>query len=82
MRAVLMGTLVILATVAGRPGTPMLALALAAVAMTAQDPRVLNDAGFQLSFSATAGRNPDEFFIVVDVRNPTVTVEHDVRAIG
>lgn len=54
-RALVMGALVILARLAGRPGAPLLALMLAAVAMTVQDPRVLDDAGFQLSFGATAG---------------------------
>ena len=54
-RALLMGALLIGASLLGRPGAPLVALALAAVAMTAHDPRVLNDVGFQLSFTATAG---------------------------
>ncbi len=54
-RALLMGALVIVAALSGRPGAPLVALALAAAAMTALDPPVIGDAGFQLSFAATAG---------------------------
>ena len=54
-RALVMGALVIGASVLGRPGAPLVSLALAAVAMTLHDPRVLGDVGFQLSFAATAG---------------------------
>lgn len=54
-RALVMGVLVIGAGISGRPGTPMLTLCIAAALMSAQDPRVLNDVGFQLSFGATAG---------------------------
>jgi competence protein ComEC len=54
-RALIMGGLLIGAGLLGRPGAPLVTLALAGALMTAQDPRVVNDAGFQLSFGATAG---------------------------
>ncbi len=54
-RALLMGVLVIAAALAGRPGAPLVSLALAAAVMTGLDPPVIRDAGFQLSFAATAG---------------------------
>lgn len=54
-RALFMGGLVIAASLAGRPGAPMVSLALAAAVMTGLDPLVIRDAGFQLSFAATAG---------------------------
>ena len=54
-RAVCMGLLTIWVLALGRPGTPLLTLLLAAVAMTAVTPLVVLDAGFQLSFAATAG---------------------------
>lgn len=54
-RALLMGVLVIAASLCGRPGAPLVSLALAAAVMTALDPPVVHDVGFQLSFAATAG---------------------------
>ncbi len=54
-RALIMGMLVIGATLTGRPGAPLVTLAVAAAAMTAHDPLILGDLGFQLSFGATAG---------------------------
>jgi competence protein ComEC len=54
-RALVMGMLVIGAGVLGRPGAPIVSLAIAAAVMTAHDPRIINDLAFQLSFTATAG---------------------------
>lgn len=55
VRALVMGALMIGAALLGRPGAPLVALAVAAAAMTVHDPRVIDDLGFQLSFTATAG---------------------------
>jgi len=55
LRAALMGTLYLLAEAVGRRGDALNALALAAIAMTALDPDVLRDIGFQLSCAATIG---------------------------
>ncbi|MBI2760718.1 MAG: ComEC/Rec2 family competence protein [Chloroflexi bacterium] len=55
VRALVMGAIVVGGALLGRPGAPLVALLLAATAMTAHDPRVIDDAGFQLSFVATAG---------------------------
>lgn len=54
-RALVMGALVIVSSLAGRPGAPLVSLAVAAALMTAHHPPVLRDPGFQLSFAATAG---------------------------
>jgi competence protein ComEC len=55
VRAAAMGTLLLLAPVARRRPDPVASLAIAAAVMTALDPDVLADAGFQLSFAAIAG---------------------------
>jgi competence protein ComEC len=54
-RALVMGALVIVSSLTGRPGAPPVSLAVAAALMTAHHPPVLRDPGFQLSFAATAG---------------------------
>ena len=53
VRAALMGALVIVAQGLGRPAQALTALIFAAVAMTAWEPRILWDVGFQLSVGAT-----------------------------
>lgn len=55
VRAALMGALVILARQINRPQSGLNALTLAAAIMAFANPRVLWDAGFQLSFAATLG---------------------------
>ena len=55
LRAALMGSVYLAALAAGRPGSGLPALALAAAAMTALSPEILLRAGFQLSFAAVAG---------------------------
>ncbi len=56
VRAALMGVLVLVAGQAGRPHTTRYLLGAAATFMVAANPRILlHDAGFQLSFLATAG---------------------------
>ena len=55
VRAAVMAILLLLAATLGRDRDPWSALSLAAVAMTAWDPKILWDVGFQLSVAATAG---------------------------
>ncbi len=55
MRAAIMSTALLAAPVAGRRYDPTAALAISALFMTALDPNVLADAGFQLSFAAMLG---------------------------
>jgi competence protein ComEC len=55
VRAALMGGLSLLALRLGRQTDGMASLGAAAVGMTALNPLVLGDAGFQLSFAATLG---------------------------
>ncbi len=54
-RAAIMGSVYLLAILAGRPRTILPALALAAAVMAGKDPSVLKDLSFQLSFTAMAG---------------------------
>ncbi|HEY3079248.1 MAG TPA: ComEC/Rec2 family competence protein [Chloroflexota bacterium] len=53
VRAALMGGLTLLARQVGRPADPLAALAAAALLMTALDPGLIDDLGFQLSGLAT-----------------------------
>jgi competence protein ComEC len=55
VRAAVMGGLVLLARQVGRPADPVAALAVAALLMTAVDPGLVDDLGFQLSGLATLG---------------------------
>lgn len=55
VRAAIMGSVYLAALAAGRPGSGLPALALAAAVMTALSPEILLRAGFQLSFAAVAG---------------------------
>ena len=55
VRAAIMGGLFVGAIIAGRQDTAWIALLIAAAAMTALDPQVVHDVGFQLSFAATLG---------------------------
>lgn len=55
VRAALMGSVLVLGDVLGRPTHAPTALLAAAWTMTAWRPAVLGDLGFQLSFAATAG---------------------------
>jgi len=55
LRAALMGILYVVAQQAGRPGHGLTALLASAWAMTLWNPGVLQDLGFQLSFTATLG---------------------------
>jgi competence protein ComEC len=55
IRAAIMGALMVLAGHLGRPGDATAALMAAAWGMSAWNPDVLWDLGFQLSFAATAG---------------------------
>ena len=55
VRAAVMAVLLLFAATLGRDRDPWSALSLAAVAMTAWDPNILWDVGFQLSVAATAG---------------------------
>lgn len=54
-RAAVMGSVAVLAMLSGRPHGSGVTLLLAAAILTAQDPRILSDLSFQLSFAATAG---------------------------
>ena len=54
-RAAVMGTLWILAIWSGRPGLALNSLFASALVLTALDPLILGDVGFQLSFMATLG---------------------------
>ncbi len=53
VRAAIMGGLVLLARLVGRPSDALTALAIAAIAMTAFDPLLIGDLGFVLSSLAT-----------------------------
>jgi len=55
LRAAIMGSLYLLAEAVGRRGDALNALALAAIVMTAFEPKALLDIGFQLSCAATVG---------------------------
>ncbi len=55
LRAMIMGMLVVLASVSGRRGSAITALAFAGAIMAGLDPRIVRDVSFQLSFAATAG---------------------------
>ncbi|HEY8491155.1 MAG TPA: ComEC/Rec2 family competence protein, partial [Dehalococcoidia bacterium] len=55
VRAAVMAALVLLAALAGRQSSAPVALAFAAALMTAADPGLIRDVGFQLSVAATAG---------------------------
>jgi len=55
VRAATMGAVYVLSVVTGRQNTGAFALAIAAAAMTAIEPRVIDDVSFQLSFAATLG---------------------------
>jgi competence protein ComEC len=55
VRAAIMGGLMLLALRMGRQTTGMASIAAAAILMTAIEPHVLWDVGFQLSFAATMG---------------------------
>ena len=54
-RAAVMGSMTIVALLSGRPYGSGAALVFAAAALTLQDPRILQEVSFQLSFAATAG---------------------------
>jgi competence protein ComEC len=54
-RAGIMGTAVLVAALAGRPGSRWYALGLAAAGTLALDPRAVTDLGWQLSFAAVLG---------------------------
>lgn len=55
LRAAVMAFILLAGQWLGRPRSGLAALALAAIVMTAIDPLSAEDAGFQLSFAATAG---------------------------
>jgi competence protein ComEC len=55
LRAAVMATLMLGATLAGRPGSALGAVTLAAAALVAWRPLVVDDVAFQLSFAATLG---------------------------
>ena len=55
LRAAAMGTVYLSALALGRPNSVLPALGLAAIAMTAVSPGLLQRVGFQLSFAAVAG---------------------------
>jgi competence protein ComEC len=55
LRAAIMGSLYVIATMLGRPSTAIVALLVAAAGMTAADPLLVHDVSFQLSFAATLG---------------------------
>ena len=55
LRAAAMGTVYLAALAVGRPNSVLPALGLAAIAMTAVSPGLLQRVGFQLSFAAVAG---------------------------
>lgn len=54
-RAGIMGAIYVASIIAGRQNAAPWALVLAATGMTALDPQVVHDVGFQLSFAATLG---------------------------
>jgi competence protein ComEC len=55
VRAAIMGSIVLIAVIAGRQAYAMASLAAAALVMTVWNPLLLWDVGFQLSFAATLG---------------------------
>lgn len=55
MRATIMGILLVIATLAGRPTSGLTSILFAAAIMCGLDPPVIRDVSFQLSFAATAG---------------------------
>ncbi len=55
VRAAIMGSLFVIATLAGRPGSAGTSIALAGAVMTAWQPLVIEDVSFQLSFAAILG---------------------------
>jgi len=55
LRAAVMGVVMLGAGVAGRPGSALGAVALAAALLTAWQPLAIDDVSFQLSFAATLG---------------------------
>ncbi len=55
MRAAIMATLGLVAALAGRQTYGLASLAFAALILTAINPKILGDVGFQLSFAATLG---------------------------
>ncbi len=55
LRATIMGVLLIVATLAGRPSSGVTSILLAAAIMSGIDPRVNRDLSFQLTFAATLG---------------------------
>ena len=55
MRATIMGVLLVVAQLSGRPTHGLTSILFAAALMAGLDPRVLRDVSFQLSFAATAG---------------------------
>ena len=55
VRAAIMGSLFVVATLAGRPNSALTAIALAGAVMTGLNPLVIEDVSFQLSFAAIAG---------------------------
>jgi competence protein ComEC len=55
LRAALMAQLMLGAILAGRPGSGLTAVSIAAAVLTLFDPLIIDDAGFQLSFAATLG---------------------------
>jgi competence protein ComEC len=54
-RGTVMGVLLIIATLAGRPASGLVSILFAAAVMMGIDPSVSRDISFQLSFAATAG---------------------------
>ncbi|HET9476452.1 MAG TPA: DNA internalization-related competence protein ComEC/Rec2, partial [Dehalococcoidia bacterium] len=55
IRAAIMGGLWVMSIALGRQNTALVALSLAAAGMTALDPQVVHEVGFQLSFAAVLG---------------------------
>ncbi len=55
LRAGVMGIVMLGASLVGRPGSVMTAIAVSAALLTAISPRAIDDVAFQLSFAATAG---------------------------
>ncbi|HZP58294.1 MAG TPA: ComEC/Rec2 family competence protein, partial [Dehalococcoidia bacterium] len=55
VRATIMGVLLIVARLAGRPAHGLTSVLFAAALMCGADPRLVRDVSFQLSFAATAG---------------------------
>lgn len=55
LRATIMGLLLIVAQLTGRPSSGVVSITLAAAAMAGLDPGVVRDVSFQLSFAASTG---------------------------